>query len=68
MGLLDMTKPSAEWLGHTVKSIHNLDQEGVVVGYNDECVIVDYDGLTQPKQEPFQSLIVLENPQRAERT
>ena len=57
---MDMTWPNNEWVGRRVKCIHNLDREGVVVGYNDECVIIDYNDLTPPEHEPYQNLVIVD--------
>lgn len=60
-GIMDRPRPKDEWLGRRVKTIHTLDREGVVVGYNEHCVIIDYDDLTPPEHEPYQNLILVEN-------
>ncbi len=62
---MDMTWPNNEWVGRRVKSVHSLDREGVVVGYNDECVIIDYNDLTPPEHEPYQNLIIVDGVVRA---
>jgi len=63
---MDMTWPNNEWVGRRVKCIYNLDREGVVVGCNDECVIIDYDDLTPPEHEPYQNLVIVDSACAAE--
>ncbi|HHO76565.1 MAG TPA: hypothetical protein ENN05_09085 [Deltaproteobacteria bacterium] len=57
---MDRPRPKDGWLGRRVKTTHTADREGVVVGFNEHCVIIDYDDLTPPEHEPYKNLIPVE--------